>query len=175
MTPNGGTTATDGGAMSVDRDPSRIGLGLTAAAGSLAVAGTLLAAGGVTLLGVAVSVAGVYRCSRRLLGVGVLALFVGVFAASTTGVPVGLVVLGMIGTTLAWDVGENAISVAEQLRNRARSTRVEAVHAASSGLVAGFFGLGTYIVYLLSAGGQPVAAVVLLFVGAVVGLYALVR
>lgn len=159
--------------MNVERRPSRVGLGLTAAAGLLGVAGTLLSAGGTALVGSLVAVAGVYRCSRRVLGGGVALLFVGVFAASVTGVQPGLVVLGMVGTVLTWDLGENAISAAEQLREHAATTRIEVVHAATSGLVAGFFGLGAYIVFLLSAGGQPVFAIVLLLAGAVIGLYAM--
>lgn len=159
--------------MNVDRQPSRVGLGLTAAAGLLGVAGTLLSAGGAAIVGTLVAVAGVYRCSRRVLGGGVALLFVGVFAAAVTGVQPGLVALGMMGTVLTWDYGEHAISVAEQLREHARTTRVEVVHAAASGLVAGFFGLGAYIVFLLSAGGQPIFAIVLLLAGATIGLYAM--
>ena len=161
--------------MNVEREPSRVGLGLTAGAGLLAAAGALLAGSGVTLLGAAVAVAGVYRCSRLLLGVGVLGLFLGVFAAAVSGVPTGLVALSMSGTVLAWDVGENAISVADHLRERADTTRIEVVHAATSGLVVGFFALGAYVVFLLADAGQPATAIALLFVGAAVGLYAILR
>lgn len=161
--------------MSFEREPSRTGLGLTAAASLLGVAGTLLAGGGVALLGLPLTVGGVYRCSRRLLAVGVGALFVGVFAASTTGVAPGLVVVAMVGTLLAWDVGENAISLAEQLGGAGEHERVEIVHAATTGVVATFVATGAYMVYRLSTGGQPELALALLVIGALIGTAALQR
>lgn len=162
--------------MTVEREPSRVGLGLTAGASIVAAVAALALGGGVGLLGVPIAVAGVYRTSRLVLGVGVLALFVGVLAASTTGVARGLegiIALSMAGTLLTWDLGENAISVAEQLRARAKSDRIQLVHAAASGLVAAFFTTGAFIVFWLSAGGQPGIALVLLVFGALVAVLTL--
>ena len=162
--------------MTVEREASRVGLGLTAGASVVAAVTALALGGGVGLLGVPIAVAGVYRTSRTLLGVGVLALFVGLLAAATTGVPRGLegiIALSMAGALLTWDIGENAISVAEQLRARAKTERIEVVHAASSALVAAFFTTGAFIVFWLSAGGQPGIALALLVFGALVAILTL--
>lgn len=160
-------------AVNVDREASRIGLGLTAAASLLAALVAAPGSVGLSLVGVPLAVGGVYRLSRRLLGVGVAALFVGVVLAGVSGLAPGPVVLAMLGVVLTWDLGEHAIGSAEQLRESADSERVEVIHAAASGLVASFFGLGGYIVFLLSAGGQPEIALGLLLLGAVVALTAL--
>lgn len=161
--------------VSLDRDPSRTGLGLTAAASLLGAAGTLLAGGGIALVGVPLSVGGVYRCSRRLLAAGVLVLAGGLVAAGVGGVPPWLVLVGATGAALTWDVGDNAISLAEQLRADARTERIEMVHAAASALVAGVFALGGYAVFALSTGGQPSVALALLVIGAALALGAFGR
>lgn len=159
--------------MTLDRRPSRTGLALTAGASLLAVAGALLAGLGVTLLGGLLAVAGVYRGSRRLLGVGVLALFVGVAAAASGDASTALVLVGMVGTLLTWDIGEHTISLAEQLRERAHTERVSVVHAATSGFAAAVFAIGAYLLFQLSTDGQPAAALLLLVAGSVVALYSL--
>lgn len=161
--------------MSVEREPSRVGLGLTAAASLLGAAGTLGAGAGVALLAVPLSVGGVYRCSRRLLIAGVAVLFVGLVAASTAGVPPWLVLVGSAGTVLTWDLGDHAVSLADQLRAEGRRERVEVVHAAASTLVVGAVAVAGYAVFALSTGGQPSLALALLVIGAVIALAALAR
>lgn len=155
--------------MTVSREPSRTGLGLTAVASLLGAVGTLLVWSGIALAGAAVAVFGVYRCSRRLLAVGVGVVFAGLVGAATSGVPNALLLLGAIGAVLAWDVGENAISVAEQLRAAARTQRLELVHAAMSTLVASFFGVSAYVVFLLGPVG-PTIAILCVVLGAVIVL-----
>lgn len=155
--------------------PSRTGLGLTAAAGAVGALSTVLAGLWVGLLGVVLAVAGVARGSRNVLAAGVLVLFVGVVAAAALGVPALLVVPAMAGTVVAWDVGENAIAVAEQFEGAADTGRGETLHAVVSAAVVAVFATGSYVVYRLPLGQYPLVAVLLLVVGSLVVLVALGR
>jgi hypothetical protein len=74
---------------------------------------------------------------------------------------------------LAWDVGGSAISVGAQLGRDADTVRLEAVHiAASTALGAVVVGVG-YGLYRAGPGEQPVVALVLLVVAAVLLVEAL--
>jgi len=158
--------------MSVDRTPSRQGLALTGGMALLAALAASLGGGFVALIGVPVVLLGVRRTSRRVLAGGVFALFAGVVLAGVAEVDPGIVLLAMVGTVLCWDVGENAISLAEQLRSSAGG-RVETVHAAASALLAGGVAVSGYVVFLLSSGGQPGVALSLLVLGTVLVLLVL--
>lgn len=158
--------------MSVDRQPSRQGLLLTGVFALVAGVAGSLGGGYIAVLGVPLALAGVRRTSRLVLAAGVLTLFAGVSFAGLAEADPGVVVLAMAGTVLCWDVGENAISLAEQLRVSAGG-RVEIVHAAASSLIVGGVTVGGYIVFLLASGGQPGVALSLLVLGTVLVLLVL--
>lgn len=160
--------------MKVDRVPSRTGLVLTGLASVVAAGSATLGGGVPALFGIPLAVLGVRRVSRWILAGGVALLLTGVLV---TGLQAGSppVVLGaMVGTVLTWDLGENAISLAEQLRGGS-SDRPEIVHAATSTFVASTFAIGSYVVFLLASGGQPGVAVSLLVFGTVLVLLVLGR
>lgn len=158
--------------MSVERQPSRQGLLLTGVFALVAGASASLGGGYVAVLGVPLALVGVRRTSRLALAAGVLVLFAGVSLAGFSEADPGVVLLAMAGTVLCWDVGENAISLAEQLRVSAGG-RVEIVHAAASTLIVGGVTVGGYIVFLLASGGQPGVALSLLVFGTVLVLLVL--
>lgn len=158
--------------MSVERRPSRQGLALTGGTALLAAAAASLGGGFVALLGIPLTIFGVRRTSRTLLAGGVFVLFAGVVLAGVAEADPGIVLLAMVGTVLCWDVGENSISLAEQLRSSAGG-RVETVHAAASTLLAGGVAVGGYSIFLLSSGGQPGVALSLLVLGTVLVLLVL--
>lgn len=160
--------------MTVERRPSRTGLALTTATALFGAVVASLGGGLVALVGVPLVVLGVRRTSRTLLVGGVAALLAGVVFAGLADADPLLVLGGMVGTVLAWDVGETAISVAEQLRT-GDSDRLEAVHAATSALVASGVAVGGYVVFSLSSGGQPAVALSLLVFGTVLVLIVLGR
>ncbi|MCU4719104.1 DUF7519 family protein [Halapricum hydrolyticum] len=160
--------------MTVERVPSRAGLVLTGLAGLVAAAGALLGGSVAALAGVPVAILGVYRTSRPVLAVGVALLFVGVMLAGLQdGAPVAVLV-AMVGTVLAWDVGENAISMAGQLRTGA-SGRAEVVHAGAVSAVTLTVAIAGYSVFLLASGGQPGIALSLLVFGTVLVVLSLGR
>lgn len=111
--------------------------------------------------------------SRAAVDVGGVVLFFGVVGGGLEAAVVAPTIVGTIATVLAWDVAHTAVDVGEQLGREAPTRRLEAVAIVSSlfvGLVAGTLG---YAVYVFGAGGQPVAALVLLLLAAaliIVGL-----
>ena len=160
--------------MSVERAPSTTGLVLTGFASALAAVGALLGGSVVAIAGVPVAVAGVYRTSRVVLAGGVTLLFSGVVLAGAGGGAPDAVVVAMLGTVLAWDVGENAISMAGQLRTGA-GKRAEIVHAAVMATVTLTVAVAGYSVYLFASAGQPEIALSLLVFGVVLVVLALGR
>lgn len=165
----------DDGATTDEYAPSTAGLGLTVAVGLFGAVSTLLAGVWLGLVGVVLAGSGVYRGSRRLLGLGVVVLFASVVVAGLLSVPGFVLVPVMVGTVLAWDVGENAITVGEQFTDAADTWRGELLHAIVSAMVVTLFAVGAFAVYTISTGGYPIAAVVLAVVGALVVLVGLGR
>lgn len=155
----------------IDRSPALLStlLSATAAAvsaGTSALASSLgLAAGAAGFL---VVVLGLIRGSRRAVTLGAAALLVAALAGGlSTAIPL-LLLLGVIAAVLAWDFGEQAINVGEQLGRETDTIRLEVTHAAASTVVGvGAGGLG-YAIYLGASGGQPVTALVFLLLAAVV-------
>lgn len=155
----------------VDRSPAKLSATLSLVAGLVAVVataiagplGALVAAPG--LLGVFV---GVTRGSRRAVTVGSFVLFVGALAGPATGSESPAVLVAVAATVLAWDVGEHAINVGEQLGREADTRNGEVAHAAASTVIgAGAAALG-YLLYVLTAGRKPLTALVLLLFAAIV-------
>ena len=155
----------------VDHSPARLSSVLSVS--SMAVATLAIGLLGVPLAtvavlsGVALLALGVHRGSRRAVSLGAFAAFLGVLLAGVVGAAPEPLLVGATGVVLAWDLGEQAINVGEQLGRAARTTRGELVHAASGTAVGAVaVGLG-YGVYVLATGGQPLAALVLLLVAAI--------
>lgn len=117
--------------------------------------GLILVAGGIA-----------YAYSRAWLTVGIAMTLVGALLSGGYGaIPVELMILGIGATLVSWDVGQYGISVGNQLGRQARTHRLEIVHAATTTIVLGIFGLFAYAVYLLGSPGQPAGAVALALIG----------
>ncbi|MFC4358612.1 hypothetical protein ACFO0N_11740 [Halobium salinum] len=154
----------------VDRSPATFSASLSLLAGLFSVLGSglgVLTAAAPGFAGLLVLAAGLYRGSRRAVtGGGVVLLGGVVFAGVGGGPPAGLL-LGALGALLAWDYGENAITMGEQLGRAADTRRAELFHAAAS-LGVGVVGSGVvYGIYLGASGGQPVTALVFLLLAVV--------
>jgi hypothetical protein len=155
----------------IDRSPARLSSALAVTAAALAAGTSALT----TSLGLVVAVAGflvvgvgVGWGSRRAVTLGAAALLVAaLFGGLVSGAPY-LLLPGVIATVLAWDLGEQAINVGEQLGRGADTTRLEVTHAAGSTVVGVGAGALGYGVYLVASGGQPVTALVFLLLAAVV-------
>lgn len=162
--------------MTVERSPAPFSqkVALLAAAPALVASifsfpGIATAVGGVALLGW-----GVYSGSRKFVSGGAFVLFLGVLLGSLGGTPLALLpLLGAAGSVVAWDVGENAISVGRQLGSESDTRRAELFHAGASAAVGLTGALVGFVVYRIAWGGQPLLALVALLVAGLFLLLAL--
>lgn len=124
---------------------------------------------GVAAVGTVVLALGLRYGRRPAVDAAGLVLLVGVLTGGFEGGSVEATLVGAVGCVVAWDLGQCAIDLGEQLGREADTTRLEVVHVASSALI----GLVTvsvgYALYVVAADGQPAAALVfLLLAGALV-------
>jgi hypothetical protein len=153
----------------IDRSPTQTSQLLAIIAASVALATSALASsnGGIVgVVGVLVLGAGVFVGSRGLVTGGSFVLLLGVLYGGLLAAPPELLIPGTMATILAWDFGEQAINVGEQLGRDADTQRLETMHAAASTAVAIAAGGLGYGFYMLGSGGQPVTALVFLLIAA---------
>ncbi|MDY6817669.1 MAG: hypothetical protein SVG88_03325 [Halobacteriales archaeon] len=160
--------------VSTGHAPTKISSGISIIAGGTVVlalgggTGSVVAFMGVFLIGL-----GLYANSRRPVSIGAFLLLAGVLLAGLSGQSPGPLVLGMITTVIAWDVGEHAITVGEQLGRNAPTTRLELTHAIGTA-VAGILTAGIGVtIFRFATGGQPVAALVFLLAAALAFIVAI--
>lgn len=172
---DGAGPADEGAAVTAAPPVLSVAVSLLAAAvavASLAVAAALaLPVAGVGVLGLA---AGLLGGRRRWVTGGSVGLFVAALLAGVQGAPPEPLLVALLGTVVAWDVGEHGVGLGEQLGREARSRRAVAVHAAAATAVGAAATVLGYGGYLAVSGGQPTTAVVFLLVG-VVALVAALR
>lgn len=163
-----------------ERDPDAAGSEATRRPttidGGVAVGGAVVAAAvagygslpglGIALVGAGLLALGLWYGQRPAVDVAALILFVGVLVGGFGGGSVEATLVGTVGCVVAWDLGQCAIDLGEQLGREADTTRLEAVHVVSSTLI----GLVTvsvgYALYVVAADGQPAAALVFLLLAA---------
>jgi len=133
--------------------------GAAVAVATLALALVPLAALGGLAGGVLV-VAGTARGSRLVLGVGTVLQLAAVVFAGASSLPPGLLLVGILGGVLGWDIGEQSINATQQLGSDATMVRSIAVHTAASTFVGAVAMVIVYGTYLVSTGGQPLVALV---------------
>lgn len=154
--------------MTVERRPARRSRGLALVAASVAVLTSILTVPGLGLgaagfLGVLV---GTLSPSRGLLDAGAAALGAGVLMSAAATPLAGLSLAGAVAAVLAWDLGEHAIGLGEQLGREAPTRRGELAHAGASAGVGLATAVAGYVVYRVAWGGQPLAALLLLLFAA---------
>ncbi|PCR90703.1 DUF7519 family protein [Natrinema ejinorense] len=156
--------------------PSRISSSLAVGAAGVAGVTGLGGAGWSILLaplGVALVAGGLWRSDRRIVVGGCAALWCATLATGVAGGEPARIVLAVAATFVAWDFGERAITLGDQLGPRARTRRLELAHAAVTIAVA-TVGVGpVYLVFLFASGGQSVLTLVSLLIGATALLAAL--
>ena len=159
----------------IDRSPARTSTSIALGTSAIAVLsmaiwhwlGLLIA-----LFGFCCVMVGLGRRSRTLLGAGVGWFTIAVVFGVVIGVPTEVVLVGMVCAVLAWDAGQRALTIGEQLGQEATTTRLEVLHTAASG----FVGVGTLGVTVLVSRSlslsYPVVSVLLVSAGVVVLLFA---
>lgn len=155
----------------VERRPAGLSRALGIGAGALAVAAAgaySVTAGAAAVTGIVVLAGGLAVGTRRAVTAGAAVLLGAVLAAGVEGAPAAALLVGVGATVFAWDAGGFAVDLGAQLGREAETARLEVLHAAATAaVVLGTAGVG-YGVYRSAAGGQPVAALLLLLVAGVV-------
>lgn len=157
------------GVEEITRKPARLSAVLATVAAALATLSALYGGGlalalaglGLPILGLALLVG--YSRAIDLAG---LLLLSGVCFAGVRGAPVAVVLLGIVGSVLAWDLANYAFSVGFQLGRETRTERVEALHAAASTAVGVVSAGAGYVLFRSGAEGLPVATVAVMLLGA---------
>lgn len=158
----------------VDHAPARLSAGLAVGAVGVAIAATGVAAAPFGVAGLVLVGLGVVRGRRSAVTLGAWLALAGVVVAGLGEAPPEALLVGTAAAVLAWDLGEQAITVGDQLGRAASTRTLELVHAAYSTIVA-VAGIAVgYGLFLLATGGQPVTALVVLL-GAALALAAALR
>lgn len=156
--------------VSLGEGPARLSaaLALVAAGGAAVLAGTVTTAGLlVGLGGVGLLATGLAVGSAGAVALGAAGAFVAVVTAGVAGGGVPAVVGGALGALLAWDFGEQALNVGEQVGRRPPTVRGEVGHAAASVAVGLATAVAVVVVYRAATGGLPALALALLALSAV--------
>ena len=139
-------------------------VGLVALFVALAVQ-LVVVAGLTAALGAVLVAVGTHRQSRRLLAGGTLLQFGAVLYAGLQSLPAVLVLVALLATILAWDTGEQVITVTEQLPPGAGRVRPLIVHGSASTLVGLVVVGGAYLGWTALSGGLSLIALQLLVIG----------
>lgn len=150
--------------------PPRVGMA-TASLASVVAVGSVATAGvpalAVGTLGLVVLVTGLTRARGDAVTAGASLQATGALVAGMGGAHPFVVLVALVAAVVAWDVGWMAVDLGVQLGETVPVTRALGIHAVASwGVGLAIFAVGV-AVFRVSTGGQPVAALLLLLVAAV--------
>lgn len=171
--------ATDAEVESIDVDNSPVTITSVAAIGAAVVAALTSAPFGIMSIplgfaGIALVGYGLYvKEERKWVSFGAASLVLAIIISGTLGAPLEFLLVSMIGTILAWDFGQNAIGLGQQIGRESETRRNELIHMSASLIVAGAAAALGYGVYALSAGGQPVSGLSMLVLALLLMLWAI--
>ena len=112
--------------------------------------------------------------SRGWISLGVTSIFIGVLVAGVfDAITVPMTLMATVGTMIAWDVGQHAVTIGEQFSRESPTRRGEATHAAASTIVGVLAAGVAYGIYVAGSGGQPALAILFLGLGATFLIWAL--
>ncbi|WP_317175772.1 DUF7519 family protein [Halomontanus rarus] len=163
----------------VDVDHAPTAVSSTAAIIAAVVAAITSAPFALLALPLGIGGAGIVAAGLRLGGkrewvtLGAGALFLSILVAGGFGTPVEFLLVSTISTLLAWDFGQNAISLGEQIGRHSRTKRNEVIHASASLVVALLSSAFGYLVYTNAGSGRPVASLTMLVLGVVLLIWAI--
>lgn len=160
----------------VEERPAKAGA-LVALFASLVVAASILPQVGLALLvvgiGVLVFAIGLLFGRRALVSMGTVIQLVGLIGAGILGLAPTQVLLGLAALLVAWDLGQYAIVLGQQIGTEAESMRTELVHAGSLALVVIATAVVANGLFVTATGGQPLSGLVALAVAGVLFLLVL--
>lgn len=149
------------------RPTTPVAVGAAGAVGIMALpVGALVAVP--ALAGAVVMALGMRRGARGMVTLGAVLLLVAPFGAGFYGFSPGYVLLGTVGTILAWDAGEFAVGLDEAVTPEAATGRAEVVHSGGMAVLCGLLAGVTYLAWLFGQGALPTVSAPILALGVVV-------
>lgn len=151
--------------VTLDQSPTIVSAGLAILAAILAVATSSivsLLSLGFGILGLFGFAGGVISGYRPAVSVGTAGIVIGLLLGGLLGTPTELLVIGMVGTILAWDYGHNAISMGTQIGRSSKTSRAELAHAGASLLLGSLVAAVGYGIFWAAPSSQPISALVFL-------------
>ena len=166
-------TNTEDGVETVEVDHSPARASSIAAVGAALVAALTSAPFSILALpvgfgGVAIVAGGLFlKGNRSWVTIGSAGLFLSALISGGFGTPIEILIVSMAATLLAWNLGQHAIGLGEQLGRNVETSRNEAIHG-SAALIVSLLAAGLgYLVYSSVSGGKPVAALGVVLLGTV--------
>jgi len=138
---------------------------------AVVAAAVAIPAAAMALVGTVLMAVGVRRGTRRLHTIGGALTFGGVLLSAGAGAAPALALIGGAAAIVAWDAGEHAIGLGNQVGREAEARRGLLAHVGASAIAATAIVVLAAIVFVLARAGNPSAATVVLVVA--VGLFAL--
>lgn len=123
--------------------------------------------------GAAAVVYGAHTAARRFVTVGAGLAFVGVVLAAARGLPTSLALVAALGTLVAYDTGEHAVTLGVDVGRQAPVDQSVLVHTTGGlavGVLAAAFGYGAY---MFGPASLPLTGLLALLFAAVLLAYAL--
>lgn len=139
------------------------------------LASSVLLAAAPAGIGAAALAIGLLRGQDEPVAVGVVLLSVGLLVGGASGASSTPLLLGAVGTAVAYDAGHYAIRLGSQLGSDARTQRAELVHIGATTTVASTAGGLGALFFRVGTGGQPSTALIALLLAAVLLVWTLFR
>jgi len=172
------TSTEESETVEIDHSPPRLSSGITVGAVVVGLGlfapfnliAALFSLGSGTLVATSLFV----RESRGALSAGVaLGLFGALVAGAYGSVPPVFLSTGVSALFLGWAVGQNAISIGDQLGKNTKTRRLELVYLGTTALAIAIINIIVLIIFGLVGSGRPEPAVAIIVVGSIILLWAL--
>ena len=158
-----------------DARPPTVAVAPAAVAAVVALVPTLGSATALALgaAGTVLLVYGAQEGTRRFVSVGAASLAVGVVLAGTTGLDPAYTLVGGVGTVVAYDAAEHAVSLGVDVGRDARVGQSVLVHVFSTAALSLLVAAVTLVVYTFGPRRLPVTALLALLLGGTLLAYVL--
>jgi hypothetical protein len=163
------------GVTEFEARPPTVAVAPAAVAAAVALLPALASAAALSLgaAGAMLLVFGAHQGARRFVSLGAAVLAVGVVYAASTGLDPAFTLVGGVGTVVAYDAAEHAVSLGVDVGRDARVGQSVLVHTFSTAALSTLVAAVTLVVYTFGPRRLPVTALLTLLLGGTLLAYVL--